>query len=121
MKQRLFVYGTIHPDRAPAEIKAVVKKLVPIGQGTISGTLQHDLGPYPALTLNGKKTQRVRGAVFALPDAETLRRLDRYEEYLPADPENSLFIRSKRLVTFDDGTRRFCWVYTYNQKLPQPR
>lgn len=121
MKQTLFVYGTLHPDRAPTEIKTAVKKFVPIGQGTISGTL-HDLGQYPALTLNGKKKQRVRGVIFALPDdPDILQKLDRYEGYLPADPANSLFIRSKRLVTFDNGTRSFCWIYIYNQKLPRPR
>ena len=119
MKQGLFVYGTLHPDRAPAEIKGVVKKMIPIGRGTISGNL-HNLGEYPALTLNGKKKQRVQGAVFDLPDdPDALQKLDQYEEYHPGDPANSLFIRSRRLVTLDDGTRRFRWVYVYNQKLPK--
>jgi gamma-glutamylcyclotransferase (GGCT)/AIG2-like uncharacterized protein YtfP len=119
MKQGLFVYGTLHPDRAPAGIKGVVKKMVPIGQGTIFGNL-HDLGEYPALTLDGKNKQRVRGEVFALPDEpDALQKLDQYEEYLPNDPANSLFARSKRFVTLDNGTRRYCWVYVYNRKLPK--
>ena len=119
MKQGLFVYGTLHPDHAPDEIIGVVKKMVPMGQGTISGNL-HDLGDYPALTVEGKKKQRIRGAVFALPDdPDALKKLDQYEEYLPDDPVNSLFVRSRRLVTLDNGTRRFCWVYIYNQKLPK--
>jgi len=117
MKQCLFVYGTLHPDRAPGEIRNVVKKMIPIGSGTIAGDL-HDLGDYPELTVDGKKKQRIKGAVFALPDdRETLRKLGQYEEYFPANPANSLFVRSKRLVTLDDGTRRFCWVYLYNRKL----
>jgi gamma-glutamylcyclotransferase (GGCT)/AIG2-like uncharacterized protein YtfP len=119
LKQGLFVYGTLHPDRAPEEIKSVVKKMVPIGQGTVVGSL-HDLGDYPALVLDGKRGQRVRGSVFALPDDPgTLQALDKYEEFEPEDPKNSLFVRSKRTVTFADGTRKRCWVYIYNQKLPQ--
>jgi hypothetical protein len=43
------VYGTLHPDRAPAEIR----RLIPLGPATILGTL-HNLGEYPALILNGK-------------------------------------------------------------------
>jgi gamma-glutamylcyclotransferase (GGCT)/AIG2-like uncharacterized protein YtfP len=117
MKQNLFVYGTLHPDHAPKEIRSVVKKMVPVGSGTIAGNLHH-LGDYPALTLDGKKKQRVKGTVFALPDdPETLQKIDQYEEYLPNDPSNSLFIRSKRLVTLGDGTRRLCWVYIYNQPI----
>lgn len=115
MKQHLFVYGTLHPDRASEEIRDVVNKMVPIGAGNIAGTL-HDLGEYPALTLDGDKKQQVKGTVFALPDdPEALRRIDQYEEYIPAEPSNSLFIRAKRLITLDDGTRRFCWVYIYNR------
>ena len=120
MKPDLFVYGTLHPDRAPKGIKEVVVKLIPIGRGTIAGNL-HDLGEYPALTLNGRKKQLVQGSVFTLPDdPEIPEKLDQYEGYLPGDPANSLFVRSRRLVTLEDGRRRFCWVYLYNQKLPNP-
>ncbi len=92
--------------------------MAPIGSGTIAGVL-HDLGEYPAVTLDGQKNQRVKGEVFALPDdPEMMQQLDDYEGYLPDDPSNSLFIRTKHLVTLDDGTRRFCWVYTYNSNLP---
>jgi len=114
----LFVYGTLHPDRAPKEIRSTVNKMVPIGPGTIAGNL-HDLGEYPALTLDGKKNHRVQGTVFALPDdPEFLKELDSYEGYLPGDPANSLFVRSKQLVTLDDGTSHYCWVYIYNRILP---
>lgn len=93
--------------------------MVPIGKGTVVGNL-HDLGEYPALVVNGKRNQRVAGSVFALPDdPETLQALDAYEEFEPKDPKNSLFVRSKRTVTLADGTRKRCWVYIYNQKLPR--
>jgi gamma-glutamylcyclotransferase (GGCT)/AIG2-like uncharacterized protein YtfP len=115
----LFVYGTLHPDRAPQEIRTIVKKMVPVGPGTIAGNL-HDLGVFPGLTLDGKEKQRVPGTVFALPDdPEFLQKLDEYEGYLPDDPANSLFVRSKHLVVLDNGTRRYCWVYIYNRALPK--
>ena len=118
MNPPLFVYGTLHPDRAPDVVKDVVRRMIPIGRGTIPGNL-HDLGEYPALTLDGRKKQLVQGSIFALPDdPEILEELDRYEGYLPDDPVNSLFVRSRRLVTLEDGPRRFCWVYVYNQELP---
>lgn len=118
MAEFLFVYGTLHPDRAPEEIAEAVNKLRPLGAGTTRGEL-HDLGEYPAVFLESRNRSLVKGLVFALPeDAETLASLDRYEEFQPSDPENSLFIRAKRLVTFADGTRRRCWVYLYNRPLP---
>lgn len=118
MKKRLFVYGTLHPDRAPKGIRDMVKRMVPMGSGTIAGVL-HDLGEYPAVTLNGKQEQRVKGEVFALPnDPGMLQQFDDYEGYLPDNPSNSLFIRSKRLITLDSGTELLCWVYIYNRELP---
>jgi gamma-glutamylcyclotransferase (GGCT)/AIG2-like uncharacterized protein YtfP len=115
----LFVYGTLNPDRAPEEIASVVKKLRPLGRGTIRGKL-YDLGDYPAVVVDGDRGDKVPGSVFALPDdPETLASLDEYEEFTPSDPQNSLFVRSKRIVTFADGRRRRCWVYLYNRELPQ--
>lgn len=118
MNRLLFVYGTLHPDRAPDEIKSAVDRMIPIAQGTIAGTL-YNLGEYPGLTLDAATKHEVRGTVFELPDGEQfLDKLDDYEGYLPSDPANSLFIRSEQLIALDDGTERLCWVYLYNRKLP---
>lgn len=117
--QGLFVYGTLHPDHAPAEIRSVVRRMKPLGGGTVRGKV-YDLGDYPALTVHENPKQRVAGAVFALPDdPQTLPALDQYEDFRPDDPTNSLFIRTKRTVTLADGKRKRCWVYIYNQALPQ--
>ena len=118
MPETLFVYGTLHPDRAPEEIFSVARLLVPLGPATILGTL-YDLGEYPALILNGKTKQRIPGTVFTLPDdPAALRALDHYEDFRPDDPESSLFLRTRQTVTLADGTPHRCWVYLYNQKLP---
>jgi gamma-glutamylcyclotransferase (GGCT)/AIG2-like uncharacterized protein YtfP len=119
-QQYLFVYGTLHPDRAPDEIKEVVHQLILIGKGTVAGEV-HDLGDYPALVLTGKRNQRADGFVFALPeDPDLLPALDGYEGFLPDDPTNSLFIRRKRTVTLDGGSRKRCWVYLYRGLTSRP-
>jgi gamma-glutamylcyclotransferase (GGCT)/AIG2-like uncharacterized protein YtfP len=118
MPETLFVYGTLHPDRAPAEIRSVARRLIPLGPATIFGTL-HNLGEYPALILNGTTKQPIPGTVFILPDdTEALKALDRYEDFRPHDPESSLFLRARQTVTLGDGTPHRCWVYLYNLKLP---
>ena len=67
-KQRrlLFVYGTLHPDRAPAEIRRAVLQLLLIGPATIRGEVR-DLGEYPALLARSRRGVVV-GTLFGLPD-----------------------------------------------------
>jgi len=117
MPTHLFIYGTLHPDRAPAEIAPVARRLTRIGPGTIRGTLL-DLGEYPGAILDEVAPTLIPGEVFLIPDAETLAALDAYEDYRPHDPASSLFLREKAVVTLDDGAHQTCWVYTYNRDLP---
>ncbi len=117
MPDNLFVYGTLHPERAPAEIAAVVRRLRPIGPGTIRARLHH-FRDYPAVKLDGKNGSRVRGEVFQLPDEAELDQLDAYEEYYPFALEKSLFQRKRVRVRLKSGTMMDCWVYEYNGSLP---
>jgi len=118
MPQHLFVYGTLHPDRAPAEIAASIRKLRLVGPGTIAGTL-YDLGEYPGLVIHPGRHEEVSGTVFALPDDPALlAALDRYEDFRPSDPAGSLFIRSQQPVTLADGRSLESWVYLYNREPP---
>lgn len=73
------------------------------------------MGSYPGLVLCENETEAVRGEVFEVPDAETLARLDAYEDFRVDDPDGSLFLRTKTVVTFDDGSEETCWVYVYNR------
>ena len=113
MPTTLFLYGTLHPDRAPAEIAPVARRLKPIGRGTIRARL-YNLGEYPGAILDPVGPE-VPGEVFLVPDATTLSALDAYEGYRPGSPTDSLFLRTKTVVTFDDDSRKSCWVYVYNR------
>jgi gamma-glutamylcyclotransferase (GGCT)/AIG2-like uncharacterized protein YtfP len=114
----LFIYGTLHPDRAPAEIADAARGLRHVGAGTILGKL-YDLGEYPGVVLDAATGEAIRGEVFAIPDAETLARLDRYEDYRPDDLGGSLFHRVQTIVTLDSGSSAVCWAYVYKRELPQ--
>jgi gamma-glutamylcyclotransferase (GGCT)/AIG2-like uncharacterized protein YtfP len=117
MPTYLFVYGTLHPDRAPAEIAHAVRHLRKIGPGTLRGTL-YNLGEYPGVIIHPNRTDEVQGTIFALPDdPDLLTALDRYEDYRPSDPANSLFVREAHPVTHPDGSTLNCWVYLYNREL----
>ena len=117
MPKHLFVYGTLHPDRAPAEIADVIRPLREVGVGMISGT-KYDLGDYPGVVQHPGSEDKVEGTIFAMPDdADLLAALDRYEDYRPGDPANSLFLRVQLPVTLADATLLDCWVYLYNQPI----
>jgi len=117
MPHHLFVYGTLHPDRAPAEIAHAVRHLRELGPGTLRGT-RYDLGEYPGVVIHSGHSEEVAGTVFALPDDPAiLAALDRYEDYRPSDLDSSLFVRTQHAVTMADGTTIECWVYLYNQPL----
>ena len=111
----LFIYGTLHPDRAPAEIAAAARRLTPIGPATIRGHL-YNFGEYPGMILDDT-APTIAGELFTVPDAETFAALDAYEDFRPAEPENSLFLRVETTATTHDGSHQPCWVYVYNGKV----
>ena len=123
----LFIYGTLHPERAPQEIAPVARRLKPLGAATGAATIRGrllDLGEYPGLVLEdvadcirpegGAAFEDVPGEVFEVPDQATLAALDRYEDFRPDDPEASLFLRVEAEVTLHDVRTVMCWVYVYN-------
>jgi gamma-glutamylcyclotransferase (GGCT)/AIG2-like uncharacterized protein YtfP len=112
----LFVYGTLRPGRAPAEIAALVDRLTPAGEATVRAHL-HDLGAYPGIVLDANADE-VPGVLLALPaDPDILAQLDAYEGFIPAHPEISLFRRVKTTAIRPSGEANECWVYIYNRPL----
>jgi gamma-glutamylcyclotransferase (GGCT)/AIG2-like uncharacterized protein YtfP len=117
MAEKLFVYGTLHPGKAPSEIAEVVSRFQPVGEGTVRGRL-YKFDDYPAMILD-RKGQPVSGHVFSIPEnSNALKQLDAYEEYSPEDPQDSLFIRQKTRVTLHNGKQAQCWIYVYNKPIP---
>jgi gamma-glutamylcyclotransferase (GGCT)/AIG2-like uncharacterized protein YtfP len=119
MPDLLFIYGTLHPDRAPAEIAPVTRTLRWISPAKIRGTLL-DLGAYPGVILDAESTEEVAGELFALPvrpeaQARTWARLDAYEGFDSLDSAASLFVRQRAWATLPDGSQILCFVYSYNQ------
>lgn len=115
MTDYLFVYGTLSPELAPAEVAEAVRRLRPVGAANANGRL-YDLGDYPGALLDASSERKIRGRVFKLPaDDAILKSLDSYEGYEPGDPKGSLFVRKRATVTLDDGRKLRCWIYVYNR------
>jgi gamma-glutamylcyclotransferase (GGCT)/AIG2-like uncharacterized protein YtfP len=122
VSEYLFTYGTLRPGRAPKQIAASVAEMRLLGAGHVRGIL-YDLGQYPGAVLdadiaeeNVSAAARIEGFVFELPPGpDILRKLDEYEEFDPASPESSLFIRILHPVKLDSGATLMCWVYVYNR------
>ena len=121
MREYLFVYGTLLPQHAPAEIAGTVRRLRRVGSGLLRGRL-YDLGRYPGAIVDQKSHSRIHGEVFELPgDRKTLAALDAYEESAPGSHGSDFFVREMCPVTMPGGRRRDCWVYTYNGDLRSAR
>ncbi len=115
MPDLLFVYGTLHPERAPTAIADVVRRFTHVGSGMVRGWVHH-FAAYPALRLDPAGDE-VPGDVFRVP-ADAWAALDAYEGYLPERPGMSLFARVRTCVTMSDGTEVECCVYTFGRELP---
>jgi gamma-glutamylcyclotransferase (GGCT)/AIG2-like uncharacterized protein YtfP len=101
MSECLFVYGTLLPGRAPAEVANAVSRLRRVGPGHVQGRL-YDFGDYPGAILDRSSQSRIPGQVFELPDDESvLASLDEYEEFSPDDPAPQLVPADK--ITCNDG------------------
>ncbi len=115
MSKYLFVYGTLLPDEAPAEIARAIRRLRVVGRGRARGRL-YDFGDFPGAVVTPSARSTIAGLVYEIPaDPELLRELDSYEGFDPIHPTNSLFLRRKRWITLEDGRRLLSWVYEYNR------
>jgi gamma-glutamylcyclotransferase (GGCT)/AIG2-like uncharacterized protein YtfP len=108
--QKLFVYGTLRRGFALHSRLARLDARY-LGKGRIAGNL-YNLGEYPGAVPSRSRGKAVEGEVYELQDPEKqLKTLDRAEEFNPAVPERSLFIRQKATVRLTGGRRVRAWVY----------
>jgi gamma-glutamylcyclotransferase (GGCT)/AIG2-like uncharacterized protein YtfP len=115
MSEFLFAYGTLQPGYAPAEIASAVEKLLPIGEAFVHGVL-YDLGGHPGAVLDSSSQERIIGTVYQLPEnPKVLAEFDAYEEFFPAEPESSPYLRVLCPVSLATGGSLQCWVYVYNR------
>jgi gamma-glutamylcyclotransferase (GGCT)/AIG2-like uncharacterized protein YtfP len=114
---RFFFYGTLQAGSANPVAAAIHGKLVSEGPAALSGSLfaiPDATGWFPAL-VEGPGT--VHGQVYgAGPDftSDDLAAMDRYEDFDPARPAQSLYLRI--VMPLADGTA--VQVYRFNQPLP---
>ncbi len=115
MGEFLFVYGTLLPDLAPPGVSDLVRELGVVGEAEIDGAL-YDLGHYPGLVTGAAAAGGiVKGLVVEIPNAELLGQLDDYEQFDPAQPDASLFVRERCDARLSAGGRRPCWAYVYRR------
>jgi gamma-glutamylcyclotransferase (GGCT)/AIG2-like uncharacterized protein YtfP len=115
MSDCVFFYGTLRAGFSRRPRLGVDSRLTFIGRGSIAAAL-YDLGLYPAAIPD--PDARVYGEVYRMSDPDSvLAVLDDIEGYRPAEPDRSLYIRSRIPITLDDGGTEEAWVYFYNAPL----
>jgi len=118
---RFFFYGTLMADSDNPVAKFVHGKLRALGPAQVRGVLHGVPDPdgwYPAL-LPGEGI--AKGLLYEAGDSFTaadLARLDAYEDYDPARPGTSLYIREPLVVTGPDGADGLAEAYRFAQPLP---
>jgi len=117
MCRHLFVYGTLHPNRAPSGVANSMRQLRRVGAASVRGRL-YDLGEYPGAVLDSSSDAVIAGEVFEVPDDPVvLQALDEYEGFDPSNLKASLFVRTACAVKLADGRSLASWIYIYNQNL----
>jgi len=116
---RLFVYGSLLSTLDLPAHRMLHPGASFVATGWVSGRL-YDTGEYPALVFAGSGSDRVLGELYALDPTRAeslLARLDRFEGYLPDDPQGSLFRRVRTEVTLEGGGEALAWVYRYARSM----
>lgn len=110
----IFVYGTLLSGTGSRMHRWLAAHAEFIDRGTFQGRL-FSLGNYPGLVASRRAANRVSGEVYRLRNAaKTLAQLDAYEEFDPARPSKSEYVRVLRKVRCASGGNLYCWIYLYN-------
>ncbi|MEM9685162.1 MAG: gamma-glutamylcyclotransferase family protein [Pseudomonadota bacterium] len=106
-EQLIGLYGTLRDPEVRRSL-GLAGRLRRLGRFRLQGIL-FDLGPYPALAPGDAV---VHGELFEIVDRTAFAIMDDFEEFSPADPARSAYIRE--IWPMDDPDVR-CWVYRYNR------
>ncbi len=96
------VYGTLRRGQANSHLLAQASFL---GTDTSNAIVLYDLGEYPGAKL--AQSDGIEVEVYRI-DRQTLVALDQLEEFDPANPASSLYVRSEMQTAFG-----MAWVYLY--------
>lgn len=109
-----FAYGTLK-DGFENPIKG---ELVNLLYNPVAGRMRGKLflvAPWYPGAVDTPDDATIEGDLYQIQDEKELFRiLDPYEDFDPAHPETSLYIRTKRMVETVDGARE-AWVYLYQR------
>ena len=107
MRLKAFVIGFLAMGAAVSAAHA---------RGMTECTMKYNLKGWSAFYKTAGGAGTIRGELYSFEDLPAaLDVLDDVEEFDPANPEGSEFVRDARRVRRDDGTELSAWVYVYNQ------
>lgn len=108
---RLFVYGQLRRGQIGHQRLGLEARTCWLGEARLHGRL-YDLGDYPGLILGGSDI--VHGELVGFDDPALWPLLDEYEDYNPAQPACSEYIREEvRLL----GGMDHAWAYIYGRSV----
>lgn len=102
------LYGSLMRGLGAMDRLGLGHRLRYAGPCVVRGAL-FDLGHYPGLRHGDG---RVVAELHALLDPDVLDALDAFEDYVPARPRESLYLRER--VTLLEPAETEVWVYVYN-------
>ena len=107
-----FVYGTLRPGQS--NFYLLGGKTRRIQSGWVSGFALYSLGSYPSLLYDDDARSRVYGEVITPRPyryQSVLQTLDHLEEYDPANPDESWYLRIPHTVHLNSGKTLRAWLY----------
>lgn len=114
---RIIFYGSLMSPFDTLEQLGLLEEVSCLGECRIPGRL-YDLGEYPALLPAQSDSDRVSAELFRLNGPRALQILDAFEDYLPENEEESLYLR--QLVS-PEGHDQVAWVYLYNKPVVESK
>lgn len=109
----LFVYGTLLKDAENPMSLYLNDHSDYLGEGYMSGEL-YKVDFYPGAVYIPSTGKKVFGEIYQLREVNSvLEVLDTYEDFDPAAPEQSLFVR-EIVPVYHNGQQVKVWVYLYN-------
>lgn len=105
--QNIIFYGSLDRNAQLWQKLGIAADLCYVQDVVLTGSL-YDLGSYPGFVNKG--IDAIPAGLHVFYSDRTLEILDAYEDYNPADPVNSLYIRKVYQINGESA-----WIYIYNR------